>query len=533
MMKARNLFPMMLAIAVASGFAACSSEITTDAPQQEKGKVSLSVAARQAEITPSTRLAYDDPDDGSMTVTWSSTPANEKLGVVSYDGTNFPAIVDTDVLTGTDYNGEDDTMEFDGTVTTPSSGTMAGKYSFYYPTAPNTALAIEDNTVTLSTASQASARTAPTSGLAMYDLMYTAAAEDPSDGVTLQHACALLRFKLPLPSTGVNSPQRIYLSAWKPVFATSVTLSFNASGNATLSYDEDERVSTINCSLVGYDGPQTAITAYMMTPAVADFTGLLCKVSVVNGGGNVYSYVCNLTANDDKTAADGNLSSGKVYTFAPSEPLQLDRWATSNVYWDGTKLTFNQNIYDISQTAYQGLYFKWGSLTGRSAAAGDWDPGATLAYSVDAPVIDYPNSWSSITYDGATSDDGDLLPAANDICTQINSAWRLPKSTEFSFSGGSAVGTSGAITPDKAEGTYDIPVGALWDNLVYFSYSGSAFSSDGDVLAANIGTNGQYWSSEAKDAGSSYYYHASINTMLNILKTTGYPVRCIKKAAGE
>jgi hypothetical protein len=82
-------------------------------------------------------------------------------------------------------------------------------------------------------------------------------------------------------------------------------------------------------------------------------------------------------------------------TLAPNTSYRLQisvkrdpvGWAGSNIYWDGTKLTFKPNGYTGPDAAdaqrYQGVYFKWGSLVGVSTV-GD--------FSANTPIYVYHNN---------------------------------------------------------------------------------------------------------------------------------------------
>jgi hypothetical protein len=73
------------------------------------------------------------------------------------------------------------------------------------------------------------------------------------------------------------------------------------------------------------------------------------------------------------------------------------KWAGSNIYWDGTQLTFAPAGTPLSdpRTKYSGVYFQWGSLVGISPA-GD-DPLGILRPPYEATVPLYEP-----TYDPAT-----------------------------------------------------------------------------------------------------------------------------------
>jgi hypothetical protein len=210
-----------------------------------------------------------------------------------------------------------------------------------------------------------------TDGMWKYDVMYTETAVDPADGITLKRASAMLRFQVTLPA-GAPEIDNIYLSATDPVFYERLQLIFGdaTAGTASVSLQGLDPVNTISLDVIHDVASESArtITAYMMTPAVSDFTGLLVKVSAVAADGTTYSYIYNLFA-DDAVASNNNLNEGYAYTFAPAATLEHDKWAGSNIYWDETAhtLTFDPP-YEMKNALAQGVFFRWGSLVGISPA---------------------------------------------------------------------------------------------------------------------------------------------------------------------
>ncbi|MDR0939686.1 MAG: DUF4906 domain-containing protein [Mediterranea sp.] len=74
------------------------------------------------------------------------------------------------------------------------------------------------------------------------------------------------------------------------------------------------------------------------------------------------SYIYEITLGED----DQDVRIVQDWYIAPS-----GTWAGSNIYWNGTNLTFDVN-YDPASPHwnYQGVYFRWGSLVGISSASG-------------------------------------------------------------------------------------------------------------------------------------------------------------------
>jgi hypothetical protein len=514
MKKSINFLSAAATIVLASAFAACSSDalVNEEAPVKEQQKVSLTVKATQGTRTPDTRLVYTPSDDNkTIDVKWST---GETLGVVSYEGDNAD---DNEYLTSTNTEAAS-SATFTGEVTASSNG----KYNFYYPTSGNF-LTKTANTVTMVVANQddtsSYAGSTDLSGLSYYNLMYTEKAVDPSAGITLKHAFALLRLKLTLPAEAGD----VYvagISTWKPVFATSATVTYDAAGNATLTYGGQTSTLTVGFfdGGSGVSGGNT-LTVYMLVPAVDDFTGQLCKVTAMDMYSNYYSYVYNLTA-DDEVAENNSLLAEKVYTFTAT--LKPDKWASSNVYWNGTNRTFDEG-YTIGGAAYQGLFYKWGSLVGISPV-GAWADNKTPLYNSD---LGDTYTWGNIPYDAVTAEGG-TLDTDHDICQQINSAYRIPTQQEWVDLyrlPEQTIGEAGSTTTDAQDGTGAIYIGTLYDNLVFIPYAGARYNTDGRVDM--VGSMPTYWANEAIDAAE-----ANNNTTY-LDKTFAMPVRCIKKAASE
>ncbi|MDR0891161.1 MAG: hypothetical protein LBN24_00895, partial [Mediterranea sp.] len=156
---------------------------------------------------------------------------------------------------------------------------------------------------------------------------------------------------------------------------------------------------------------------------------------------------------------DGNLTPGKEYNVVSKltkkpyqwvdEGLPSGTWARSNIYWDGSKLTFEQSKTD--KEGYQGVFFKFGSLTGVSPKGekGDiYHPTLTVLYtpkSTSGTCTGYVsgtdiNAWATISYcteafTGQLSYDANYGSVNNnglgDICAYITRGkWRLPTTQE-------------------------------------------------------------------------------------------------------
>ncbi|MDR1882229.1 MAG: hypothetical protein LBR26_05530, partial [Prevotella sp.] len=254
-----------------------------------------------------------------------------------------------------------------------------------------------------------------------------------------------------------------------------------------------------------------------------------------------------------------------AYTPNPT-PSTHNGWADSNVYWDGTKLTFN----GAGNRNYQGVLFKWGSLVGM-------DPITAWGTNVNVYVYNFNNSnkweqlkvsaagyasWTTIPYfDTPNSIPADRAQAyltaighnpANrkgDICrflTDLGHApeydkgtrWRMPTSNEFGgntdYSGWNSEGSSttlnvsgtGAIAQGRTKIKHngvDIPV-ALQPR---FPASGLRESDNGAIRTSG----GYYWSSSPANANGYDIdiYDNGTYAPDNSTRTFGQSVRCVRE----
>jgi hypothetical protein len=578
-MKARALFVMSAAIAA---LASCSSEEQAlSTPQEGKG-VYLEVTATQPD-TPETRMTYEESTGGAhvgMTSMWSP---GEQLAVVSYND---------DVLhTLKSENGHylvseeeeaDNTMTFSGRVANEST---TGKYNFYYPVADGTIGVIDEriNRVTFDYTGQTTTLTHKGSGqwvgdpdeMSSRDVMFTWEAADPADPITLSRGSAILRFVLKLPQ-GAPPITDIYLSATKEMFPTELELNFSDMDGTLIS-----RSSYVNTIHLGVEGDATdnsarTITAYMLTPEIW-WNHDLVKISAVHkdetgGEETVYSrlYTDNLTD-------EALINYGSTYTFAPADELGEDRFAGSNVYWDGKKLTFDPP-YEMRHAAAQGVYFRWGSLVGlsplsRSVADYSFDIAYKPTYDGDKPA---DSKWSTATYDwddipyennpeelttgsaiNALSGDAKWADGIGDICQYLSATgaisgnYHMPTEKEFDLRTAYTISGTQAepLTTYSSDGKTSL-VGSLigvYRQRTAFPYSGRiipGFDVDGTPIGVVINPGSilysYYW-------GSSLYHYdpgwdnysslrleddditpATYSVGEGSAPTPAYPIRCIR-----
>ncbi|MDR1526242.1 MAG: hypothetical protein LBS46_01050 [Dysgonamonadaceae bacterium] len=231
-------------------------------------------------------------------------------------------------------------------------------------------------------------------------------------------------------------------------------------------------------------GPTVTSNAYtMFTAGEAISVEIAANAFTINGNGTP-SFQTTAIFND-KT-----LEAGKHYTLTLK--FKTPKFASSNIYWDGSKLTFAEystdpssvkDVNGIEMYKYQGVYFYFGSLIGIAPMDIIFSGSTTLLYvpptggsdswyitSADGTLSALPTGisgtiknhitveagvWTGMNYaaiprvrDGTPaspySRDGRYvidLPADSlaefkgDICKYIDPAYRLPTSNEFSTYG--------------------------------------------------------------------------------------------------
>jgi hypothetical protein len=111
------------------------------------------------------------------------------------------------------------------------------------------------------------------------------------------------------------------------------------------------------------------------------------------------------------TFSNSTVEFNSVLSGGTSYVLEVDVkkcvWARSNIYWDGTQLTFVPAGTDLTKQGYQGVFFKWGSLVGVSPAktgTSDVFSGSTPIY---VPIVNSTlenSTWVATTGSNVMSD---------------------------------------------------------------------------------------------------------------------------------
>ena len=219
-------------------------------------------------------------------------------------------------------------------------------------------------------------------------------------------------------------------------------------------------------------------------------------------------------------------------------PKEHGGWAGSNIYWDGTKLIFDDVKYENSTfdeeepKQNQGLFFQWGSLWGVAPnSEGGWKP-STILYNPNGTTETSPtySSWPQIESgvvtdpptDKGVNDRAYLYEVTDvsgetgigDICRYLTEKaggtihgkkWRMPTSNEFGKEGLDEskyviVGVIDKEYDKNPMGTSPVKVGAMrmGDNNIFFPASG-AYNASGES-----GEELCYWSSTLDNKYLSY-----------------------------
>jgi hypothetical protein len=259
---------------------------------------------------------------------------------------------------------------------------------------------------------------------------------------------------------------------------------------------------------------------------------------------------------------DRSLEGGTRYLLEVS--LNRTRWAGSNIYWqwnddddpgEGGYLTFD---VALTNTSYQGVYFKWGSLVGISPAGGSSAAtvGDVALYIPDVgsgtwdgtkkinSANPWGSDWGSIPYtttgtgtvDSYLYDLGDAVYTSymGDICRYLTDGeWRLPNGSEYGhtqdYDWHSVVGSD----PDDPTGRgWMGDAGAMYNysafGYVFMPASGERNQNTG--VRTFTGTNGQYWCGSLFLSGENFllWFDQYVQVSSDMGRGYGYPARCIK-----
>jgi hypothetical protein len=230
-----------------------------------------------------------------------------------------------------------------------------------------------------------------------------------------------------------------------------------------------------------------------------------------------------------KTLTFSGIVSGNSYTLRVK--MYAPKWAGSNIYWNGSAMTFDPNGTTTHQ-GYQGLFFKYRGTMGISPV-GNTFTSSTPVYRVGYSTPQTGYSWSNI------------YANQGDICQTLNGAYRLPKNGEFGTEtwtswtssvdrqGWSKGGSNYRYTSDKDDGTFDL-INTENGCRVTNSYMGNVTlpssshrGSDGSLVglpAGLVGYSGYYWCGDGYSMSfdyNGYWPGAGVDNV------TAFSVRCV------
>jgi hypothetical protein len=271
-----------------------------------------------------------------------------------------------------------------------------------------------------------------------------------------------------------------------------------------------------------------------------------------------YAYTITLKPNDSDTRI----------TYKKSETV----WAGSNIYWDGSKLTFDTETTDANNKK-QGVAFKWGSLIGVSlsssyvtytptynsgnpttsswtSATGTYSDFSSIAY-ISIAGSDYGQT-NTFLNDAAQNTNANYAVYKGDICQYlsktgaVSGSWRMPTAKEYNSEGladnasvswstattWASFGSFGDQTNNvNAQGTISIPTGGIYTvNGSSSSFSASGYSLTNGSLY-NVGQSGRYWSSSAYSSTGGFslgFDSSNVGPANGNGRQYGFVVRCVQ-----
>ncbi|MDR0540703.1 MAG: hypothetical protein LBH19_00665 [Dysgonamonadaceae bacterium] len=272
------------------------------------------------------------------------------------------------------------------------------------------------------------------------------------------------------------------------------------------------------------------------------------------------------------------LEPGKRYTLRMK--VKTPKFADSNIYWDGNKLTFDEYSAtpNPDNQKKQGVFFKWGSLIGISGAGTstvsswtDWDKVSTPIFIPENPTSSssswvmmsalnayYAQKWPLLAaywndipnvqnINGGSGTNSRYLTAMGtsrfaeylgDICYFLNRNYRMPTNDELkSYSSGYYYDNfaQNINIPTHESGNTKIEFGlTLKANSIFFPASGcySAYKNPGNGALSSIGYGCHYWTNTPMNSNNnpdSYVLEAGvILDRMPADRNNAFSVRCIK-----
>lgn len=241
----------------------------------------------------------------------------------------------------------------------------------------------------------------------------------------------------------------------------------------------------------------------------------------------------------------GWIVDGQIFPFGATIPnvnkdivatpyIENLTFADSNIYWDGTQLTFDydEKGSSIDVCQQQGVFFKFGSL---------------LAIGADGVVISNPSLPAKDVPFIKTMAKPDINhnmlldkhdPANNlgDVCKYLSDRgaspagdWVMPTAIQMMYLAKKAVkeGPWTSQNTVQADGRFVVSSGYSFLDKYFLPASGFLYYSD--YTLGEMGTGGYYWTSSA--ASSLPYILAVKEILVRETKAEGFalPIRCVKK----
>ena len=243
-------------------------------------------------------------------------------------------------------------------------------------------------------------------------------------------------------------------------------------------------------------------------------------------------------------------------------------WAGSNIYWDGTKLTFDTET-TIVNNKKQGVFFRWGSLIGISPNGANlegYNASVQLYIPPSGGTLNNSSLWTGTTTGSSITwanipyvDIGDATinlndasqnTAANyaaykgDICQYLSEKgfvsgnWRMPTKGEFDTMAVSPTDLLpgwGLLTVSNDEtgksGLTSIDPGVSFTvTSTVVGFPASGYRSTTGWLG-DVGQDGCYWSSSAISATDGFYLHftsGGVSPAYSYARHNGLSVRCVR-----
>ncbi|TWV14417.1 DUF4906 domain-containing protein [Bacteroidaceae bacterium HV4-6-C5C] len=282
-----------------------------------------------------------------------------------------------------------------------------------------------------------------------------------------------------------------------------------------------------------------------------------------------------------------NIKRNNQYTYTITlKPTESDTriifkklvWAGSNIYWNGSKLTFdpspvnpaNPTTQELANMKKQGVAFRWGSLVGISLSTTyvTYTPTYNSAVPANSTWSTGSNAYTNIAYitdnvlnggqnntflnDVAQNTDANYAAYKGDICQYlsktgtVSGSWRMPTSKEFNPGGvidNASVAWTTSSTPwakfgsfavesSNAQGTTQLSSGGKYminGNSSSFPAPGYRNYTDGTLYV--VGSYGYYWSCSGNGSTSAYYFYFYDNDLLPAMASSrqyGFAIRCVQ-----